>query len=93
MLPDAIDQHARCERIGLVRDGHRQLEPAAAVLERGPVRAGQDFEKTARDDVAGILSLAADEDGRVFRVRGIHECRRAGGRAGMNHLQHVALLA
>ena len=60
--PDAVDQHARGQRVAPVRDRLSQFEPAAAVFELRAIRSGKHFEKPARDNVPVILGLTANED-------------------------------
>ena len=93
MQPETINQHARGERVVSVRDCLREFESAAAAAERRTVRPGQYFQESARHNVAMVLSLSANKDRRILRSQAVLQDHRAGRRARMHHLQHVALFA
>src|SRR5690349_21588990 len=60
VLPDAVHNHARSQRIRSVGNGVRQFLPPAAFMERLPVFGGKDREKPPRSDLAQIVAVAAD---------------------------------
>src|SRR5581483_9724178 len=64
-LPDAIDHHARGQRILLVGDPLRELEAAAALLVGRKLLAAEDREEAAGDRRAERLRLAANHDAGV----------------------------
>src|SRR5580693_5604359 len=59
--PDAIHQHARRQRIVLARYVLRQLQPAAALLERRRVARRKNAQKMARHNGTAIAGVALDE--------------------------------
>ena len=84
-LPDPVDHHAR--RQGVVGAGNEpgQLQAAALVAVDDPVTAPiQDLKKTARDQLAGIVVVSADQDPHGSRapVLDRHHGQRIRGGAG-----------
>ena len=83
MQPDAVDQDARGQRIGGVDNREGQFEAAAAVAEGHGVRPGKNLQKSARNNLALVLLLAAQENGRIVRLGAVVQDGGAGGRAGV----------
>src|SRR5579863_7558263 len=71
LLPDAVDHHARSERVFRAGNGFRQLEPPTAFLERRRLSRGQDREKPAWGLITQIVRAAANVDANVMRLVGI----------------------
>src|SRR5436190_1298305 len=63
--PDAIDHHARGERVVRRHDGLRKFEPATAVLEWLTARTCDNFEKLTWRFVAKAGGIAANKNARI----------------------------
>src|SRR5678815_3161081 len=71
MMPDPIRDHARRQRILRARDRLGQLEPPAALLERGRFAIAQRRQESPRYFLAQILRTAADSHALRLELRGI----------------------
>ena len=80
--PDAVDHHAGGQRVVGRGDRLRQFQPAAAVRERLALRPGDDLGELPRHRRAAVVRVAAQEDDRLGRLRGVgeHHRPRRGGR-------------
>src|SRR5688572_27838970 len=87
MLPDALDPHARGQRVPFINNGVSQLETTAAVGKLSGRRTGKRLEELPRRNWAAVLRLPSNEHGGVARIRGIFHCHCAHGRAGVCHPQ------
>ena len=93
--PDAVDQHAGRQRVLRVGDGAGQPQAAAAVAEGAAILAGDHFEELPRHRLAGAVRVAAAEDARLVRRRGIdeyHRPRRRGRAVGPPLFDRLAQL-
>ena len=80
--PEAVHQHAGGERVVRAGDGAGQFEPSAAVREGLALRAGEDLQELARDGVALVLRVAAQEDARVLLRLAVGDDEGVRGRDG-----------
>ena len=62
MLPDAVDHHARDQRMLWAGEPLRELAPPAAGLDRRLGRPRDDLRKAAGDDVAEAIISTANVD-------------------------------
>ncbi len=81
--PDSIDDDAGGEGVVGVGDGLGEFESAAAMGEGGGVGAGEGGEEAARDFIAGVIGVAAEEDAGVGGGGFVLEDHGAGGCAGV----------
>ena len=71
VLPNAIDHHARRERILFARDGFGELETAAALVETRRVAVAKNAEPAAGGNGAEILLVAANANLDILRFVGV----------------------
>src|SRR5438105_8471044 len=81
MQPHAVDEHARCQRVVLIRNGASEFESAAAVFEQFRLVVGEDAEELARRDGALVARIATDEDAGILWVWTINHDHAARPRA------------
>src|SRR5581483_9378979 len=91
MHPYPVDHDACGERVLFAGDALGEFQAAAAELEGLRFAVGKDLEEMARNDFAPRLGLAADEDGRILRIRLIDDDHGAGRSAGIGEEKLVDL--
>src|SRR5437016_5166331 len=80
--PNTIDPHTGRQRILAIDNSLSQVKPAAAVLERLPVFAGDDRGELAWHHLAWSVRVASQEDARWRDRRRVFQNQRTGRRAG-----------
>src|SRR5581483_4786580 len=84
MKPNAVDEHARGQRIVAAGDVLRQFEAATAFLKGLAAGAGENFEKQPRNFRAVIIGAAANEHVGIIWLGLVHQRRGAGRRPGVS---------
>ena len=89
--PDAVDHHARGQRIILAGDGLGQLQAAAALFKGLPLSIGKHPKEPPRHLLAPPVGVAPLEDHRLHRLLTIHQDHGPHRRARMGNLDGVQL--